>query len=730
LLALALLFMITTTAAAGLAPRGSAAPSVAGLVAAYAFDEGTGTTVSDSSGTGNTGSLSSTATWVGSGKSGAALAFNGKDSIVTVPDNETLDLTTAATFEAWVYPVAHGGAQAILAKERPGGGLPYGVETISGLPSGYVYAGAHVAAADQSTLRLNAWTHVAVTFDGSNVRLYLGGGFVASTPARGSVATSSGVLHLGGDTTWGEFFTGRLDDVRIYNRSLSPAEITADMNTPVGDVGGVSSDTTPPSAPSKVTVSSVSPTSVSLSWSPSTDNLGIAGYGVYNGTTRVSQVAGTSATVSNLSCGSSYTFGVDAYDAAGNRSAKASVAVATAACSVVGSSTVFVAPNGSDGNVCSQAAPCLSFNRAYRVAQPGGVVQVAGGSYGDQNVLFDVSKTSADDVVIQPAPGAAVSIGQLDIGANRMQGGASHLTVKDITVGEDVSIPGCGVPDNTACPPDALSPGNDLTFVNLRVKGPYAFYCASCSNVSILGGTWGPDTYQCRAGFGSAHPEVQSAYTQVKRAHGILIDGATFQNFARCTTSDHTECLQVEPADDMTVRDSIFRNCDTIGVNFANDLANSNSAAGYRAPNNILVENNFFDAAKDWTGGPTYYALNIRECSNCTVRYNSWTQAPRMPNGETHLNVKYVGNAGPFSQAGCLAGVTFSRNVWEGAACSSTDKNVADVRFVNRAGVDLHLQSTSPAIDAGDASTYPAADIDGKQRPLGAAPDAGASELR
>jgi hypothetical protein len=331
-------------------------------------------------------------------------------------------------------------------------------------------------------------------------------------------------------------------------------------------------------------------------------------------------------------------------------------------------------------------------------------------------------------VVFEPAAGASVTVGQLSFGKTRLQAGASHVTVKDITVTGDVSIPGCGVPDNTPCPPDALSPGNDLTFQNLRAKGPYAFYCASCSNVSIIGGVWGPDTYQCRSGLGSAHPEVQSAYTQVKRAHGILIDGVTWRNFARCTSADHTECLQVEPADDMTVRNSTFRMCDTIVVNFANDLANSDSAAGFRAPNNILIENNFFDTAKDTTGGPTWDALNIRECSNCTIRYNSWTQAPRMPNVETHLNVKFIGNAGPFNNAGCLAGVTFAYNVWEGASCSSTDKNVASAGFANRGAVDLHLTASSPAINAGDPSTYPGTDIDGQTRPLGGTPDAGADE--
>jgi len=45
-------------------------------------------------------------------------------------------------------------------------------------------------------------------------------------------------------------------------------------------------------------------------------------------------------------------------------------------------------------------------------------------------------------------------------------------------------------------------------------------------------------------------------------------------------------------------------------INFANDLAgDSKSAAGYAAPNNILIENNFLDEAMDNTGGPTYYSL-------------------------------------------------------------------------------------------------------------------------
>ncbi len=75
-----------------------------GLVAAYGFDEGTGTVVTDSSGNGNTGTIAG-ATWTTAGKYGVgALSFNGTTARVTVPDAPSLDLTDALTLEAWVLP--------------------------------------------------------------------------------------------------------------------------------------------------------------------------------------------------------------------------------------------------------------------------------------------------------------------------------------------------------------------------------------------------------------------------------------------------------------------------------------------------------------------------------------------------------------------------------------------------------------------------------------------------
>ena len=72
-------------------------------VAAFGFNEGTGTGVSDASGTGNHGTTTST-TWAAMGRFGTALSFNGRTSQVTVPDSNSLDLTTGLTLEAWVNP--------------------------------------------------------------------------------------------------------------------------------------------------------------------------------------------------------------------------------------------------------------------------------------------------------------------------------------------------------------------------------------------------------------------------------------------------------------------------------------------------------------------------------------------------------------------------------------------------------------------------------------------------
>ena len=90
---------------------------VPGLVAAYGFNEGSGATVFDSSGNGNHGTISG-ATRNSSGQFGAALDFDGANDLVTVPDSNSLDLTSGMTVEARVRPLTTGATRAVLRDAR------------------------------------------------------------------------------------------------------------------------------------------------------------------------------------------------------------------------------------------------------------------------------------------------------------------------------------------------------------------------------------------------------------------------------------------------------------------------------------------------------------------------------------------------------------------------------------------------------------------------------------
>ena len=225
----------STTSAPVTVTVSNAAPPVTGLVAAYGFEETTGTAVTDSSGTGNPGTIGGGAARTAAGKIGRAIDFDGVSGMVSIPDANSLDLTTGMTLEAWVQPDTLNSWREVILKERPGS-LTYSLyaNTSSNRPQSDI----STTAGDKSAgitpkLAAAAWTHLAATYDGANLRLYKNGVLVTTTAAPGALVTSANPLRIGGNTIWGEYFDGRIDEVRVYNRALSAAEITADMTKPV-----------------------------------------------------------------------------------------------------------------------------------------------------------------------------------------------------------------------------------------------------------------------------------------------------------------------------------------------------------------------------------------------------------------------------------------------------------------------------------------------------------------
>jgi hypothetical protein len=93
-------------------------------------------------------------------------------------------------------------------------------------------------------------------------------------------------------------------------------------------------DTTAPTAPGAVKVTGATRTTISLSWGPATDNVGVTGYRVYVDNKAVGDATSTSFTAPGLSCGTAYAVSVDAVDAVGNRSTRTSVQTTTKACAL------------------------------------------------------------------------------------------------------------------------------------------------------------------------------------------------------------------------------------------------------------------------------------------------------------------------------------------------------------------------------------------------------------
>jgi hypothetical protein len=325
------LLLLGFTAAILLAP--AVAPAgPPGLVAAYAFEETSGSSAADSSGTGNTGAISG-AVSSAAGKFGRALSFDGVNDIVSVADSNSLDLTTGMTLEAWVNPQGPDW-RTVLLKERPSG-LAYALysNTDTGRPSAEIRTSTPAETRGPAALP-SGWSHLATTYDGATLRLYVNGTQVSSQARSGSIEVGTGAVRIGGNFIWGEYYSGLIDELRIYNRALTAGEIQADMNTPIAGP----TDTQPPSIPSSLTATIVNGDDVQLAWSAATDNTGVTGYRVYrsvtagftpDASTLIATVGAVTSYVDPDRVTGTWHYRVIAIDAATNASAPSAQATAT-----------------------------------------------------------------------------------------------------------------------------------------------------------------------------------------------------------------------------------------------------------------------------------------------------------------------------------------------------------------------------------------------------------------
>jgi hypothetical protein len=192
----------------------------------------------DSSGDGNNGTLPGGSVFT-VGKVGQAFQFDGTvQSQIIVPDSQSLRPTTAVTVDAWINPSSAGtGFQGVLFKGNTGsaGGQPYSL-FVGGVNHQVVVRVGNDSTFDAlgsvGGLPANVYSHVAFTYDGATIRIYINGALDSSAASSiGNLAQiDTNVLRIGG---LGSSFayTGAADEIGIYNRALSLAEIQSISNS-------------------------------------------------------------------------------------------------------------------------------------------------------------------------------------------------------------------------------------------------------------------------------------------------------------------------------------------------------------------------------------------------------------------------------------------------------------------------------------------------------------------
>jgi chitodextrinase len=374
-------------------------------------------------------------------------------------------------------------------------------------------------------------------------------------------------------------------------------------------------DTAPPSAPTGLSASAVSQNGLTLSWNASSDNVGVSGYDVYRGGTKVASVTSTSGVQTGLACGTSYAFGVIARDAAGNSSPQTSLGASTSACSVPpppaptppppaptppppaptppSSANVFLAPSGSDGSPCTKASPCRSLKRGLAVAQPGQVVELAGGSYSGEILSGDRGGL----VTFRPASGATATFTSFITLTSLRNVRLENFVFATNDPYRDLSVDACN---------------RDVQIVNFT--GLRFSVLEGNENITFQGGSWGGYS---QPGTGDSGIGTAGAYGPTRTCNGaapgparnIVFDGLTFHDvFWGKAPSEwggsHPDCFEINGnATGVTIRNSTFLRCGDSFIGLYTDQGDLT---------NITLENNTFRDLGNYTwfsiqlhGGPS-----------------------------------------------------------------------------------------------------------------------------
>ena len=212
------------------------------LVLHLSFDEGSGDTVKDHSSYGNNAKVKG-AKW-GEGKFGGGMKFGAK-AYCEIADSDSLDLTTALTISMWAKVSKAGDTQSGIEKQPAWQAGEYNLCPEYGggvlLQANDLPDGCDDEASTAANILDNKWHSIAGTWDGKVIKVYIDGEVKKELPCVGKLKVGNGAAYVGSRGGTARWVLGSLDEIKIYNRALSSAEIKKDMENPtaVSPIGKV-----------------------------------------------------------------------------------------------------------------------------------------------------------------------------------------------------------------------------------------------------------------------------------------------------------------------------------------------------------------------------------------------------------------------------------------------------------------------------------------------------------
>lgn len=188
----------------------------------------------DSSGQSNHATVSANVTSAPgqSGLANGAYSFNGTNSQIAIPSQESLTPSAALTVSAWAKPNTATGLRGIVSKDIQSGigNPPYAIHQNGTAVTIYTTNSANssktIANCGSSVLSSGIWSHMLTTFDGTTVRLYVDGSLCSTTALQTDLAVTTGALRIGQQKNGsGRWFSGDIDDVRVYNYALNATDV-------------------------------------------------------------------------------------------------------------------------------------------------------------------------------------------------------------------------------------------------------------------------------------------------------------------------------------------------------------------------------------------------------------------------------------------------------------------------------------------------------------------------